>query len=108
MGSKQGFLDFKRKDFDYKDIEERLKNYDEFLIMQNEREMKKQAARCMECETPYCHGLGCPIFNRIPEWVDFIFRKDLKGAYNSLNLTNSFPEITGRVCPALCESACSL
>lgn len=108
MGSTQGFLDFKRKDFDYKSIEERLKSYDEFLIMQNEIEMKKQAARCMECEIPYCHGIGCPIFNRIPEWVDFTFRKDIKNAYKSLSLTNKFPEITGRVCPALCESACSL
>jgi glutamate synthase (NADPH/NADH) small chain len=108
MGSLQGFLDFKRKDYDFKSIEDRLRNYDEFLIMQNEREMKKQAARCMSCETPYCHALGCPIFNRIPEWNDFVFRKDIKGAYESLILTNGFPEFTGRICPALCEASCSL
>jgi glutamate synthase (NADPH) small chain len=108
MGTLQGFLDFKRKDFDYKSIEERLENYDEFLIMQNETEMKKQAARCMECETPYCHALGCPIFNRIPEWNDFVLRKDIKSAYESLTMTNSFPEFTGRICPALCEASCSL
>jgi glutamate synthase (NADPH/NADH) small chain len=108
MGSQQGYLDFKRKDFAYKSIEERLKNYDEVLIIQNEKEIKKQAARCMECETPYCHALGCPIFNRIPEWNDFVFRNDIKSAYESLTLTNSFPEFTGRICPALCEASCSL
>jgi len=108
MGSMQGFLDFKRKDFDYKDIEERLTNYDEFLIMQSETEMKKQAARCMACETPYCHALGCPMFNRIPEWNEFIFRKDIKNAYKSLTKTNGFPEITGRICPSLCETSCTL
>jgi glutamate synthase (NADPH) small chain len=108
MGSLQGFLDFKRRDFDYKEVEERINNYDEFLIMQNETEMKKQAGRCMECETPFCHALGCPIFNRIPEWNDFIFRRDIRGAYESLIMTNSFPEFTGRICPALCEASCTL
>ncbi|HWQ77452.1 MAG TPA: glutamate synthase subunit beta [Anaerovoracaceae bacterium] len=108
MGTLQGFLDFKRKDFEYKSIEERLGNYEEFLIMRNDPEIKKQAARCMECETPFCHALGCPVFNRIPEWNDLVFRKDIRAAYESLILTNSFPEFTGRVCPALCESACSL
>ncbi len=108
MGSLQGFLDFKRKDYEYKSIEERIDHYEEFLIMQNDREMKKQAARCMECEIPYCHVLGCPILNRIPEWNDLVFRKDIKGAYESLIQTNCFPEFTGRICPGLCESACSL
>lgn len=108
MGTLQGFLDFTRKDFDYKSIEERLGNYDEFLVMQNETEIKKQAARCMDCEIPYCHAIGCPLFNRIPQWNDFVFRKDIKNAYDSLIMTNSFPEFTGRVCPALCEASCSL
>ncbi len=108
MGSIQGFIDFKRKDFDYKSIEERLKSFDEFIIMQNDIEMKKQAGRCMDCSTPYCHALGCPNFNFIPDWNDYIFRNDLKGAYESLSLTNCFPEITGRICPALCENTCSL
>lgn len=108
MGSIQGFLDFKRKDFDYKSIEERLKNYGEILIMQNDTEIKKQAGRCMDCDIPYCHGIGCPALNLIPEWNDFVFRNDLKGAYERLIMTNSFPEITGRICPALCENSCSL
>ena len=108
MGSIQGFIDFKRKDFDYKSIEERLKNFDEFLIMQNDTEMKKQAGRCMDCSTPYCHALGCPNFNLIPDWNDYIFRNDLKSAYDRLTMTNKFPEITGRICPALCETSCSL
>lgn len=108
MGSIQGFIDFKRRDFDYKSIEERLKNFDEFLIMQNDTEMKKQAGRCMDCSTPYCHALGCPNFNLIPDWNDYIFRSDLESAIDRLTLTNSFPEITGRICPALCEISCSL
>ncbi|HYE09323.1 MAG TPA: glutamate synthase subunit beta [Patescibacteria group bacterium] len=108
MGSIQGFIDFKRKDFEYKSIEERIKNFDEFLIMQNDTEMKKQAGRCMDCSTPYCHALGCPNFNLIPDWNDYLFRNDLKSAYESLTLTNNFPEITGRICPALCENSCSL
>lgn len=108
MGSIQGYLDFKRKDFDYKEVEERLKNYDEFLVMQNDVEMKKQASRCMDCEIPYCHALGCPNYNLIPEWNDYVFRNDLKSAYENLILTNSFPEVTGRICPALCEASCSL
>lgn len=108
MGSIQGFIDFKRKDFDYKSIEERLKNFDEFLIMQNDTEMKKQAGRCMDCSTPYCHALGCPNFNLIPDWNDYIFRNDLKSAFDRLTMTNNFPEITGRICPALCETSCSL
>ena len=108
MGSFQGFLDFKRKDFDYKSIEERLKSFDEFLIVQDDTEMKKQAGRCIDCDTPYCHALGCPSLNLIPEWNDYIFKNDFKSAYERLILTNSFPEITGRICPALCEAACSL
>ncbi|MDF2890319.1 MAG: glutamate synthase subunit beta [Clostridia bacterium] len=108
MGSIQGFIDFKRKDFEYKSIEERIKNFDEFLIMQNDTEMKKQAGRCMDCSTPYCHALGCPNFNLIPDWNDYILRNDLESAYERLTLTNNFPEITGRICPALCETSCSL
>ncbi|MDF2592005.1 MAG: glutamate synthase subunit beta [Clostridia bacterium] len=108
MGSIQGFIDFKRKDFEYKSIEERIKNFDEFLIMQNDTEMKKQAGRCMDCSTPYCYALGCPNFNLIPDWNDYLFRNDLISAYESLTLTNNFPEITGRICPALCENSCSL
>ena len=108
MGSFQGFLDFKRKDFNYKSIEERLKSFDEFLIVQEDIEMKKQAGRCMDCDTPFCHAVGCPSLNLIPEWNDYIFKNDFKSAYERLILTSSFPEITGRICPALCEAACSL
>jgi glutamate synthase (NADPH/NADH) small chain len=108
MGSIQGFIDFKRKDFDYKSIEERLKGFDEFLMIQNDTEIKKQAARCMDCDTPYCHALGCPAFNLIPELNDFVFKNNIKGAYEKLIQANSFPEFTGRICPALCEASCSL
>ena len=108
MGTIRGFMDFKRKEFKYKSIDERLDNFDEFIILQNDREMKKQAARCMECEVPYCHALGCPISNLIPEFNDLIFKNKLEDAYERLSIVNDFPEITGRVCPALCESACTL
>lgn len=108
MGSIQGFIDFKRKDFDYKSIEERVGNFDEFLIMQNDIEIKKQAARCMDCETPYCHALGCPANNLIPDLNEFVFKNDIKSAYEKLTIANNFPEFTGRICPALCESSCSL
>lgn len=108
MGSIQGFIDFKRKDFDLKSIEERIKNFDEFLVLQSDTEIKKQAARCMDCDTPYCHAVGCPINNLIPEWNDYIFKNNLKGAYESLTQVNHFPEFTGRICPALCEASCSL
>lgn len=108
MGTIQGFIDFKRKDFDYKSIEERLGNFDEFLIMQNDIEIKKQAARCMDCETPYCHALGCPAYNLIPELNDFVFKNNIESAYQKLTIANNFPEFTGRICPALCEASCSL
>ncbi len=108
MGTLEGFLDYERKDFEYKSVEERLKDYGEFIIMRDEKELKKQAARCMECETPFCHGIGCPLFNFIPEWNDLVLRGDIRGAYESLTQTSNFPEFTGRICPALCEQSCSL
>ncbi|MDR1245908.1 MAG: glutamate synthase subunit beta [Clostridiales Family XIII bacterium] len=108
MATLTGFLDFERNDFLYKGIKDRLGNYEEFLIMRDDREIKRQSARCMGCKTPFCHGIGCPIFNRIPEWLDLVLRKDMEHAYKSLVLTNNFPEFTGRICPALCEKACSL
>src|SRR4030042_281634 len=67
-----------------------------------------QAARCMDCGIPYCHSFGCPLHNRIPDFNDMIYRKQWRRALDILHSTNNFPEITGRVCPALCEAACTL
>jgi glutamate synthase (NADPH) small chain len=108
MGLATGFLDFKRKNYTYKDVDERIKNYDEFLVLQPEKEIEKQGARCMDCGIPFCHGAGCPVYNLIPEWNDLVYRGKWKEAYERLELTNNLPEITGRVCPAPCETACTL
>lgn len=108
MGTLRGFLDFQRKEFVMKSIAERVANYDEFIIMPDDTDLKKQAARCMACDVPYCHALGCPLSSRISEWNDEMLRGHLEQAYASLIQTNRFPELTGRVCPALCECACTL
>jgi len=108
MGTMRGFLDFTRREFDYADAADRLRHFDEFIIPPDALDIKKQAARSMACDTPYCHALGCPLAKRIPEWNDFVFQNDIRKAYASLVRTNPFPEITGRVCPALCECACAL
>jgi glutamate synthase (NADPH/NADH) small chain len=108
MGTLRGFLDFNRKEFAMISVTERVANYDEFIIMPDDLEMKKQAARCMACDIPYCHALGCPLGSRISEWSDAVLRGNLDQAYDSLIRTNGFPELSGRVCPALCECACTL
>ena len=71
-------------------------------------ELKEQGGRCMECGTPFCHSIGCPIVNLIPEWNDSIWRGQWREAYERLEITNNFPEFTGRVCPAPCETSCTL
>ncbi|MCR4415908.1 MAG: glutamate synthase, partial [Thermoguttaceae bacterium] len=68
----------------------------------------QQAARCMDCGIPFCHGVGCPLQNRIPEFNDLVYQGRWKEAAENLHSTNNFPEITGRVCPAPCEAACTL
>ncbi len=108
MGSSTGFIDFKRKNYTYKDVDSRIKNYNEFLVLQPEKEIVIQGARCMDCGIPFCHGTGCPVYNLIPEWNDLIYRGKWKEAYARLELTNNLPEITGRICPAPCETACTL
>jgi len=108
MGKTTGFLEYKRKDNSYRDKEKRLKDYKDVVNYLEKDELKDQAARCMECGIPFCHVLGCPLSNLIPEWNDFIYKGQWKEAYERLSLTNNFPEITGRVCPATCESACTL
>ena len=107
MGKPTGFLELDREDRTYKPVEERLKHYKEFVVPLPEGEVKKQASRCMDCGIPYCHN-GCPVNNQIPDWNDLVYNGDFKQAAANLHSTNNFPEVTGRICPAPCEAACTL
>ena len=107
MGKPTGFLELDRQDRTYKPVDERLKHYKEFVVPLAEGEVKKQASRCMDCGIPYCHN-GCPVNNQIPDWNDLVYHSDWKEASDNLHSTNNFPEVTGRVCPAPCEAACTL
>jgi len=107
MGKPTGFLEFTREYPQKKSVEERLKHYKEFVDLFPEEQLNNQAARCMDCGIPFCHS-GCPLGNVIPEFNDAVYRKDYKEAYEILTSTNNFPEFTGRICPAPCESACVL
>ena len=107
MGKINGFMDFERVEEGYKPVTERLKNYREFVIGLDDTQAKPQAARCMDCGTPFCIS-GCPVNNIIPDFNDMVFRADWKNAIDTLHSTNNFPEFTGRICPAPCEAACVL
>ena len=116
MGKITGFLEFERHDRRYAPVEERIKHYREFVVPLPEGEVRQQAARCMDCGVPYCHGTsritgqptGCPVNNQIPDWNDLVYRGDWDEAARNLHSTNNFPEVTGRVCPAPCEASCTL
>ena len=108
MGKINGFLDYQRSDVQYRDVKERLEDYREVTIDKDVEDLVEQGGRCMECGTPFCHSIGCPIVNLIPEWNDAIWRKQWKEALERLEITNNFPEFTGRVCPAPCETSCTL
>jgi glutamate synthase (NADPH/NADH) small chain len=107
MGKLTGFMEYERIEEGYKPIPERLKNYKEFVIGLDDAQANKQAARCMDCGTPFCNS-GCPVNNIIPDFNDMVFRADWKSAIEILHSTNNFPEFTGRICPAPCEAACTL
>jgi glutamate synthase (NADPH/NADH) small chain len=107
MGKITGFLEIEREDRDYAPVEERIKNYREFVLPLPENETRDQAARCMDCGIPYCHN-GCPVNNQIPDWNDLVYRGNWEQAARNLLSTNNFPEVTGRVCPAPCEASCTL
>ena len=116
MGKVTGFLEFERHDRKYVPVAERIKNYKEFVLPLPEKEIRDQAARCMDCGVPYCHGThlltgaptGCPVNNQIPDWNDLVYRGHWDEAARNLHSTNNFPEVTGRVCPAPCEASCTL
>ena len=108
MGKPTGFLEYKRLEAGYRPADERVKDYFEININLTPEQLAQQAARCMDCGIPFCHGAGCPLGNRIPEFNDLVFRGKWKQACDNLHSTNNFPEVTGRVCPAPCETACTL
>ena len=115
MGKPTGFLDYARKNNEGESPLERIKNYNEFHSPMLPEERQKQAARCMDCGVPFCQNgqmimgmvSGCPLNNLIPEWNDLIYTGELDSAAHRLFVTNNFPEFTSRVCPALCEAACT-
>ena len=106
MGKVTGFMEYERLEEGYAPVAERLKNYKEFVIGLAADEAKIQGARCMDCGTPFCNN-GCPVNNIIPDFNDLVYRGDWKNAIEVLHSTNNFPEVTGRICPAPCEAACT-
>ncbi|RYY58390.1 MAG: glutamate synthase subunit beta, partial [Chitinophagaceae bacterium] len=107
MGKPTGFKEFTRELPSKRPVAERLNHYNEFVDRYSDEKLNQQAARCMDCGVPFCHN-GCPLGNIIPEFNDAVYQKDWKEAYDILVSTNNFPEFTGRICPAPCESACVL
>jgi glutamate synthase (NADPH) small chain len=107
MGKPTGFLEFTRELPAKRSVEERIKDYNEFINRYPDEKLNQQSGRCMNCGVPFCHN-GCPLGNVIPEFNDAVYRKEWKEAYDILSSTNNFPEFTGRICPAPCETACVL
>ncbi|HVM88472.1 MAG TPA: glutamate synthase subunit beta [Puia sp.] len=107
MGKPTGFLEFTRELPGKRPASERRNDYQEFVSLFPYEKLNQQAARCMNCGIPFCHH-GCPLGNVIPEFNDAVYRKQWKEAYDVLSSTNNFPEFTGRICPAPCESSCVL
>ena len=115
MGKPTGFMDYERKTSEAVSPLERIKNFNEFHTPLPLEEQQKQAARCMDCGVPFCQAgmmlggmaAGCPLNNLIPEWNDLTYTGNFKEAYNRLHKTSNFPEFTSRVCPGLCEAACT-
>ncbi len=107
MGKPTGFLEYKRELPSKRPVQERRKDYKEFVNLYEPEQLNKQAARCMNCGIPFCHH-GCPLGNVIPEFNDAVYRNAWQDAYDILITTNNFPEFTGRICPAPCETSCVL
>ncbi|MCO5157617.1 MAG: glutamate synthase subunit beta [Aquamicrobium sp.] len=109
MGKVTGFLEIDRQVPKYQPAADRIRHFREFTLPMSDKEVEKQAARCMDCGVPYCHGpTGCPVHNQIPDWNDLVYNGDWEGAIRNLHSTNNFPDWTGRICPAPCEEACTL
>jgi len=107
VGKITGFMEFERQEEDHLDPAARVKNYKEFTITLTDGQAKVQGARCMDCGIPFCNT-GCPVNNQIPDWNDLVYHNNYRAAVDNLHSTNNFPEFTGRICPAPCESACTL
>src|SRR6187399_3238105 len=107
MGKPTGFLEFTRELPTKRKVEERVNDHKEFINRYTDEKLNQQSGRCMNCGVPFCHN-GCPLGNVIPEFNDAVYRKEWKEAYEILASTNNFPEFTGRICPAPCETACVL
>jgi len=107
MGKPTGFLEFKRELPKKRDPQQRIHDYKEIEMPFSEQDSQRQAARCMDCGTPFCHS-GCPLGNIIPEFNDAVYEQNWGYAYEILATTNNFPEFTGRICPAPCEASCVL
>jgi len=103
-----GFMEYDREEPAHRPVTERVGDYREIEELLPEEGIYRQAARCMDCGIPYCHAYGCPVKNRIPDWNDMVYRKNWRKALDLLHATCNLPEITGRVCPAPCEAACTL
>jgi glutamate synthase (NADPH) small chain len=109
MGKVTGFLEIDRREAKYQPASDRIRHFREFTLPMDEKDVREQAARCMDCGVPYCHGPnGCPVHNQIPDWNDLVYQDDWEHALANLHSTNNFPEFTGRICPAPCEEACTL
>lgn len=108
MGEIKGFLKYKRRETGHRPIEERIHDFNELELPLTPEAIKQQAARCMDCGIPFCHGGGCPLGNLIPDFNELVYYGNWRQANEALHSTNNFPEITGRVCPAPCETACTL
>ena len=107
MGKPTGFLEFQRQAEGYEPVDARLKGYQEFVAHLTDEQSKVQGARCMDCGIPFCNN-GCPVNNNIPDFNDAVYKGKWREAIDILHSTNNFPEMTGRICPAPCEAACTL
>ncbi|MCK4627769.1 MAG: NAD(P)-binding protein, partial [Sedimentisphaerales bacterium] len=108
MGEPKGFVKYKRREVSHRSIEERICDFAELDLPLTPDQIHQQAARCMDCGIPFCHAVGCPLENSIPDINELVYKGRWQQACEMLHLTNNFPEITGRVCPAPCEAACTL
>ncbi len=107
MGKATGFLEYERLAEANLPVQNRVKNYKEFVLHLSDDQAQQQGARCMDCGIPFCTS-GCPVNNIIPDWNDLVYNQDWRAAIDVLHSTNNFPEFTGRICPAPCEAACTL
>ena len=107
MGKPTGFLEYERQDRTYLPAGKRVRNWREFIVELSDEDLGRQGARCMDCGIPFCHE-GCPVNNIIPDWNHLVFESRWREALEVLHSTNNFPEVTGRICPAPCEEACTL